>query len=240
MSVVKPYRLVPIHDCGEPLVPIPMNQLPCVQPHPYAQLGAPYAGKSPFFVRQGVCDRLLMAQTALQQRQPGWQLLIFDAFRPLAVQQFMVDYTLAELMRQRGLNQVSLTDEQRQDLLEQVYEFWALPDPDPTRPPPHSTGGAIDMTLVDQTGHPVAMGSAIDELSPCSYPNHYAASEDEIGQVFHQRRELLNQVMSQAGFRRHPHEWWHFCYGDQLWAWLSQQETGGDRAAFACYGRVMI
>ncbi|MEO1402022.1 MAG: D-alanyl-D-alanine dipeptidase, partial [Cyanobacteria bacterium J06635_1] len=23
-----------------------------------------------------------------------------------------------------------------------------------------------------------------------------------------------------AGFGQHPNEWWHFSYGDQLWAWL--------------------
>ncbi|MDX2231499.1 MAG: M15 family metallopeptidase [Leptolyngbyaceae cyanobacterium bins.349] len=238
MTAIKPYRLIPIQDCNEPLVPMPMAQFCCIQPHPYEQLGAPYGEQSPFFVRQGVCDRLLTAQTYLRQQQPGWSLLIFDAFRPLAVQQFMVDYTFAQLLQQQGFKASQLTDTQRQTLLERVYEFWALPDPDPTRPPPHSTGGAIDLTLADSTGQPIEMGSAIDELSPRSYPDYYAASEVESEQVFHRHRELLNQVMTQAGLLRHPHEWWHFSYGDQLWAWLRRQQ--GDRAAIACYGRVML
>jgi D-alanyl-D-alanine dipeptidase len=48
--------------------------------------------------------------------------------------------------------------------------------------------------------------------------------------LFHQRRSLLAAVMQQAGFAQHPNEWWHFSYGDQLWAW----RTGGQQAI---YGR---
>jgi D-alanyl-D-alanine dipeptidase len=36
---------------------------------------------------------------------------------------------------------------------------------------------------------------------------------------------LLNQVMTHSGFQRHPTEWWHFSYGDQLWAWISNEKS---------------
>ena len=238
MTLVKPYRLVPIEECGEPLIPVPQDSLCVTQPHPYESLGAPYGNQSPFWVRQAVCDRLLMAQSYLQQHHPGWKILIFDAFRPLAVQQFMVDYTFAQMVQQQGLVLEQLTAAQRAEVYAQVYEFWALPDPDPTCPPPHSTGGAVDVTLVDRTEQWVEMGSAIDEISPRSYPNYFATSQLEAEQAFHQQREVLNQVMTEAGFMRHPNEWWHFCYGDQLWAWLSHQQNR-DRPAIARYGRVM-
>lgn len=233
----KPYRRVPILDCGEPLVPIPVPPFPVVQPHPYEVLGAPYGEKSPFWVRVGVRDRLLMAQSLLQQQQPGWKILIFDAYRPLAVQQFMVEYAFTQLVHQEGLTAATLTPAQRQHFYEQVFEFWALPDPNPACPPPHSTGGAVDVTLVNQQGEWLEMGGAIDEISPRSYPNYYAERHDSEAVVFHSRRSLLDQVMTQAGFCRHPNEWWHFCYGDQLWAWLSQQHR--DRAVVACYGGVI-
>jgi D-alanyl-D-alanine dipeptidase len=41
--------------------------------------------------------------------------------------------------------------------------------------------------------------------------------------------------MTQAGFERHPQEWWHFSLGDQLWAWQRQQQTG--ELVMAHYGR---
>jgi D-alanyl-D-alanine dipeptidase len=40
--------------------------------------------------------------------------------------------------------------------------------------------------------------------------------------------------MATAGFKRHLNEWWHFSYGDQIWAWLMTQE--GERTV-AKYGR---
>ena len=30
--------------------------------------------------------------------------------------------------------------------------------------------------------------------------------------------------MTEAGLAQHPQEWWHFCYGERMWAWLTGQE----------------
>lgn len=233
----KPYRQVPIQECGEPLVPLPSDRLARFDPHPYAILGAPYGDRDPFWVRQGVCDRLVTAQTYLDSTHPGWRLLIFDAFRPLAVQQFMVDYTVAQVAQQRGLDGDRLTPDQRQELLVQVYEFWAAPDENPATPPPHSTGGAIDLTLLDAEGQVVDMGGVIDEISPRSHPDYYATQTDARSRHYQQQRSILVNAMTYAGFRQHPNEWWHFCYGDQLWAWLSQP-ADATVPAIARYGRV--
>jgi zinc D-Ala-D-Ala dipeptidase len=235
---MKPYQQVPIVECGEPLVPIPLDQFAIVTPHPYVKIGAPYGEKSPFYLRQGVLKSLLDAQHHLQQAQPGWRIQIFDAYRPIAVQQFMVEYTFAEMVRSQGLVVETLTADQRQTILEQVYEFWAVPSPDPATPPPHSTGAAIDVTLVDATGRTVDMGSAIDEISPRSYPNHFADSAIATEQTFHHHRQLLQKAMRSAGFQPHPNEWWHFSQGDQLWAWLTNQ-INPDQPVVARYGRVL-
>ncbi|MBK4731653.1 D-alanyl-D-alanine dipeptidase [Oxynema sp. CENA135] len=217
---MKPYQKIPIRDCGEPLVPIPRDRLAVVSPHPYQQLGAPYGDRSPFFVREGVLAALLEAQSQLERDRPGWRIQIFDAYRPIAVQQFMVDYSFAQLARSRGLDGRSLDEQQRQALLAEVYQFWALPNRDPATPPPHSTGGAVDVTLLDPIGDPADMGSPIDEISPRSYPHHFADSDDPLERDYHANREHLHAILHEVGFCRHPNEWWHFCLGDQMWAWL--------------------
>lgn len=232
---MKPYQQIRIVECGEPLVAIPFGSFGFVTPHPYQTLGAPYGDKSPFYLRQGVCDRLLKAQTILQQSHSGWRIQIFDAYRPTAVQQFMVEHTFFEVVQARGWHPAQLTQAQRQEALEQVYEFWAVPSSDPAAPPPHSTGAAVDVTLLDYSGQVVDMGSAIDEISPRSYPDHFAESQNPSEQGYHQNRQLLNRVMTDAGFTRHPNEWWHFSYGDQLWAWLTSQTRPKD-SALAVYG----
>lgn len=90
------------------------------------------------------------------------------------------------------------------------------------------------------------MGSPIDELSARSQPDYFSAiaadpnrsdTERESARLADQHRQLLNTVMLNAEFLRHPGEWWHFCYGDQMWAWLSNQRSP-DSTITARYGRV--
>ena len=228
---MKPYQKIPIQECGDPLMPIPLAQFSVETPHPYEKLGADYQEKSPYFLRQTVVEALLNAQSYLQQQQDRWKIHIFDAYRPVTVQQFMVDYTFKTLVADQGLSVNTLSAAQQQMLWENVYQIWAIPSDDPATPPPHSTGAAIDITLIDETGRPLDMGGAIDELSARSQPNYYAQSCDRQEQLYHQRRELLHQIMGQSGFCRHPGEWWHFSLGDQMWAWQTQHPL-------ARYGRV--
>jgi len=234
---MKPYQHVAIVECGEPLLPIPETLFAFVSPHPYKNLGAPYGSKSPFYLREGVLNHLMKAQESLQTRHPGWRIQVFDAYRPIAVQQFMVDYTLQDVAHAKGLQVEQLTESQREMLLELVYEFWAAPSHNPTTPPPHSTGGAVDVTLVDENGQEINMGSPIDELSPRSYPDYFAASDDPHDRLYHQHRQLLRSIMLTAGFQQHPNEWWHFCLGDQMWAWLTNQAMLGVEVE-ARYGAV--
>jgi zinc D-Ala-D-Ala dipeptidase len=240
----KPYWDIVIHECHERLMPIPLDVFVCADPHPYAALGAPYGNTSPFFVREQVLEALLNAQRILQNQQPQWKLFVFDAYRPVAVQKFMVDLTFKELLQTRGLMLSGLSPQQVDGLWEEVYQLWAPPNLDPKTPPPHSTGAAVDLTLFDtQTQETVFMGSPIDELSVRSQPDFFGnlaqdsavSEEDRVAAALaHAHRQLLYKSMSQAGFQRHPGEWWHFSLGDQLWAWRSQQKNPK-----AFYGRVM-
>lgn len=222
---MKPYQAIPIQECGEALVPIPLDRFAVVAPHPYAVLGAPYGHFSPYFVRQRVLQKLSAAQAYLQAQRPDWRLQIFDAYRPIPVQQFMVDHTFAQLARAEGLDPSKLSEERRSHLQEKVLKFWAVPSPDPSTPPPHSTGAAVDLTLANAAGDPVDMGSPIDEISARSYPEYFAGSVNPDAQRYHQHRQLLAAAMSRAGFRQHPNEWWHFSWGDQLWAWQTGEEA---------------
>lgn len=232
-------------------MPIPTHQFAMREPHPYIKLGAPYGDKSPYYLRQSVLTGLTAAQLLLQQRYPGWRIQIFDAYRPIAVQQFMVDYAFSEVVRSRGINPNDLSKSQRQEILDQVYQFWAAPSFDPKTPPPHSTGAAVDVTLVDAEEQVIDMGSSIDELSIRSYPDYFASSGnliDGMGSTytgvtrdraifFHSHRQLLRDVMVKAGFRQHPNEWWHFSIGDQMWAWSLNQERS-ETMLVARYGAI--
>lgn len=213
---MKPYSHIPIEECGEELIPIP-DRFSRVIPHAYQSLGADYGGRSPFMLREGAISALIKTENYLQTLYPSWHLSIFDAYRPIGVQKFMVDYTAKELSRQYHLPP---TDPK---LLEKVFTFWAIPSDDPRYPPPHSTGGAIDLTLL-WAGQPLDMGSPIDEPSARSFPDHFQSLNPEV----HYHRQILLEVMTRGGWVRHPQEWWHFSIGDQMWAW----QTGKTQAYY--------
>ena len=230
---MRPYYQIPIIECGEPLVKIPLELFAVESPHPYQRLGANYGGHSPYYLRQSVVENLIQAQNNLQLLYPNWYIQIFDAYRPVAVQQFMVEYSFGEALRERDLTEQELSPQQREDVWKAVYEIWAVPSLDMNTPPPHSTGAAVDITIVNDLGEVVDMGSPIDEMSDRSHPEYYINSN----QKYDANRQLLRDVMLKAGFQRNPREWWHFSFGDQMWAWLYNQ-SHPETVTTARYGRL--
>jgi D-alanyl-D-alanine dipeptidase len=150
----------------------------------------------------------------------------------------MVNYSFATAVQERGLSEAELSPTQRQEIWDAVYQIWAVPSMDEKTPPPHSTGAAVDVTLVNSTGKVVDMGSLIDELSERSHPDYYLNHPHLEAQKYHAHRQLLNHIMSKAGFQRNPKEWWHFCFGDQMWAWLNHHANPA-KPWTARYGRVV-
>jgi D-alanyl-D-alanine dipeptidase len=209
----------------EQLVEIPLAEFARIDPHPYAELGAPYDGHSPFHLRQSVLPRLQLAQNVLRAQRPGWSIRVFDAWRPLAVQRYMVEHEYARLKQLRGLSGRELDAQTEAQLWQEVFGLWARPDEDMAAPPPHTTGAAIDITLLDEHGTELDMGSAIDDFGGAALPGYFADSADVGEQKAHANRQLLASVMAMSGFARHPYEWWHFSFGDQMWAlmcWLDE------------------
>lgn len=209
---------IPLHDCGERLVPIDDPQIQFFSPHPYQIVGAPYGKASPFDLREGVVERLRRAQRQLSTLHSGYRLKIFDAYRPLGVQSFMVEYTFLKIANDRGVDPDKLSDAAQEGIYHEVFKLFAKPTPDPQLPPPHSTGGAVDLTIVDERGVPLDMGSEIDAMPPLALPHHYLGKSDPNSVKIQANRDLLRTVMVGAGFERLPSEWWHFSYGDQMWA----------------------
>ena len=204
-----------IEECHEELVELP-NTFSRFSPHPYQKLGAPYEGKSPFFLRAKVVELLEKAQEKLDSIKNGYRLKVFDGFRPVNVQKFMIDYDSNRLsLEMFNLAFKELLDEQRLEVEKTISHFWSpISSELELSPPPHSTGGALDLSIVDGDGVELEMGTKIDELVDASESDYYIGSQT----LYQTNRELLVEVMSFAGFTQLPTEWWHFSYGDQTWA----------------------
>ena len=185
-------------------------------PHSYEKLNAPYGNKSPFYLRSGVIDRLYLAQEKLETLQSGYRLKIFDAYRPLSVQRFMIEYDTNRIANEKFATAFKALSKEKQMEVEGVIaHFWSpISDRVELGPPPHSTGGALDLTIIDSSGVELKMGTSIDALVDASESDYYDGSNT----VYDRNRNLLVEVMSFAGFIQLPTEWWHFSYGDQIWA----------------------
>lgn len=88
--------------------------------------------------------------------------------------------------------------------------FWNfLPDPryfaDAAQGSNHSRGVAVDLTLVDEHGQELDMGTSFDTMMELSHHFHPGLRMEA------QRNRLwLLAIMTQAGFRKFDSEWWHY------------------------------
>jgi D-alanyl-D-alanine dipeptidase len=165
-------------------------------------------------VRRSVAENLSRINQRLAEA--GLELHVFDAWRPQAVQRFFHDQWVPRELRKR---RPELSDE---EIAAETGEYWAAPTKDATAPSPHSTGGAVDLSIRWQGGDFLWMGSLFDDASAISHAAHF---ESAAGAPFsfsadeaRANRRLLYWLMIQEGFASNPNEWWHFSYGDQTWA----------------------
>ena len=101
---------------------------------------------------------------------------------------------------------------------------------DPTRIPTHTTGGSVDLTLVDEIGAELDMGTGFDHFGPEAAALYF--EQGGRGNATARRnRRILREALTSADFRFEDDEWWHFDYGNQIWAAASGKPQ-------AAYGEV--
>lgn len=206
---VSELRRIPIEDSGEPLVDLTAHcpRLYWVPRHPvfdYERLR---------LARQGVAERLCRAACLLPE---GLRLAVVEGYRHPRIQQAMFEATRARLAREHPE-----WDESR---LRRETEKFSAPMDDFV-PQPHTTGGAVDVHIVDEAGETLDFTSPYDLLDPRSAPSEPEGLSDQAAA----NRALLRRVMLAAGFTNYPSEWWHWSYGDQGWAYRG----GHARALYA-------
>lgn len=203
-------KSMPIHENGEPLLD-------------FRGCGAVFAPRHSVFpfprvplLRWDVVARLTEVVKALPN---GWTLSIIEGFRPIEVQRLQFE---AGRRRFEALFP-DMDPAERAALLE---DFTAPPDV-PEVPPPHSTGGALDVRLID------ANGAEVDLISPFSIEDTMlvAAWDAPVSPEARANREVLKAAMHAGGITNYPTEFWHWSFGDQGWA-----HRGGHPAAL--YGRL--
>lgn len=160
------------------------------------------------YVRESLVPMLEKAEFLLPK---GLRLLIYDAYRPICVQQRLWDYYYREVKRENP-------DASQEELERKTGFFISKPSYDIRLPSLHNTGGAIDLTICTESGFALNMGTVFDDFTNRAWTNHFESYEFSL-EVRDNRRMLYN-VMMEVGFTNLPSEWWHYDFGDKFWSYF--------------------
>jgi D-alanyl-D-alanine dipeptidase len=145
-----------------------------------------YESLSNVYLHPLAAEKLVKAQKYLKTLHPKHSLLVYDAARPMSVQRKM--YKAVQNTR---------------------YAAYVA---NPARTGLHNYGMAVDLTLCDQYGKPLDMGTPFDFFGSAAGINK-EAELIRSGILTKQQvanRELLRKVMTHADFLTIRGEWWHF------------------------------
>lgn len=140
------------------------------------------------YLQPDVAHKLKLAQQFLRSKFPYYNLIVYDAARPRSIQARMWD-TIDVPLRERS-------------------KYLSNPKGGSL----HNFGAAVDLSMIDQNGFLLDMGTKYDYFGELAYPREEDRMIKE-GKLSHQQllnRELLRSVMEHAGFSGITTEWWHF------------------------------
>ena len=185
------------------------------------------------YLRATVADMLRRAAAALPN---GMRFAIWDAWRPLALQEELYYTYRDQIIREFSLE--ALSDDAREKF---IANYVALPIADRAHPPAHTTGGAVDLTIIDADGLYLQMGTEFDSFSNQTAALWYEdcthrTNDDTNWELIRDNRRMLRSAMEQAGFTILPSEWWHFDFGDSNWAGT----TGREQIYPGCFERTEL
>lgn len=211
---------VPVLDNEEPLIDARVLGGVQIGPSPEIDNNQDYT-----YMRKSVYERLLHAQSLLPQ---GVYFCLYEAYRSIALQKILFDERFMRIQAQHPhFNQDEL-------FVETIRLVSPVLNRDGSENiPPHATGAAIDVYLVDEQGQPLDMG-----MHPKDWMEDVTGALSKtvstvIAKEAQQNRDLMSSVLTLAGFINYPTEFWHWSYGDRYWAYMTH-------ASHAVYGQACL
>lgn len=141
------------------------------------------------FFRREVAEKILAMHKDLKERY-GFGIKLFDCYRPSEFQK-----KLWEIMPD---------------------ENYVMP---PEKGSVHSRGMAVDLTIVDNKGKELNMGTPFDFFGKEAHTDNTDLPDNVL-----KNRQLLKKIMEIYGFKGIRTEWWHYSYrnlkgGIETWVW---------------------
>ena len=196
---------IPIRECGEPLVDIRIVGRILYGPPPEC----PETEREYGLLRRLVYEKLVKVQKSISRQ---YFLRLYEGLRSLQVQSFLFEQQKARIKNIYPELSPEAVHCHAMTLVSPVINLDGS-----TNVPPHSTGGAVDVEIVDKDGHVIDFGMEIADWSQV-VPEMCATDYPNLEDVAKANRRLLVDAMCAQGFVNYTNEWWHFSYGDRYWA----------------------
>jgi zinc D-Ala-D-Ala dipeptidase len=202
---------------------------------PNKMTGEPLPGINPeALVRYSVAEKLESANRVIRTSKDvakvlggKVELVVRDALRSAQLQQHLFDVVWPDVLRAANPD----WDDKKVQL--ELPKFIAKPKLDLSSPTPHMTGGAIDVNLLFKDGSAVDFGhvggTAVSETD--YHEGYQAIDKYPVSRSAMLARRVLYWTMLDEDFTNNPTEWWHYSYGDQMWAMFNDKPA-------AIYGAV--
>lgn len=201
-----------------PLVPVQENEKIRIEMQ-YPERGCVHA-ETRCLLRTEVQE---MLQKAAQGLPDGYRFVIWDAWRPFALQKELFESYSEAIIKDFHLEKLD-----EKERIRRISMFVANPVNDTEFPPAHTTGGALDLTIEGPDGRLLKMGTEFDAFSKATRTAFYETPEAEgceDAEEIRNNRKILYHIMLEAGFTNLPSEWWHYEYGDMNWAHARGQKA---------------
>lgn len=147
-----------------------------------------YDSLSKAYLEINTAKKLALAHIYLTQKYPHLRLLIWDAARPISCQ-----------LKMWNSLQMPAVEKGR---------FVS----NPKNHSLHNYGCAVDLSLMDTSGNLLDMGTTFDQFDSTAQPKYewYCFQRGLLTRQHLHNRDILRQVMKEAGFTGISSEWWHF------------------------------
>ncbi len=190
-------RKVKIKECKEELIPIPDKSFLILNE------------SANIYGRKTIIEKLIEVGKILESQ--GYQIGVFEIYRDKVAQKNM---RMQEYERLKKEYPFSCHVE-----LEKILDS-RISNITNNEIGGHQTGGAVDLTLCYKNGIQLDMGTKYLEFN-----ERTKTFAKDLTKLQQKNRRLLLKLMRKVGFVNYPNEWWHFSYGDKMWAAYLNKHT---------------
>ncbi len=201
---------IPVIDNHDPMIDLMNHPEISYGPSPEIPNNTDYTK-----MRKTVYEKLKEAQSLLSK---GLRFCLYESYRSLALQKSLFDtrYGKVKNKHPEWSSEQIFTETTR--MVSPVIHQDGSPNI-----PPHSTGAAVDVYLINEQGEAIEMGIYPKDWMEDLEGSLSLTDSEIICEEAKQNRKIMNHALETVGFVNYRNEYWHWSYGDRYWAYYKQK-----------------